>query len=303
MSLAGRRIAVTGAAGFIGTYVCRRLIAVDAVVHACARRPVHEDAALAGVEWRELDVCEANGIKRMVQEVRPYAVIHLASRVSGSRDADQVLPMFDANLASTVHLLSAAREVGARVVLAGTMEEPFPDQGIETPPRSPYAASKWAAAAYARMFGHLWGLHAAVLRPSMVYGPEQRDLTKLVPHTILSLLRNESPRLASGKRMSDWIHAQDVADAFLAAVEVASPAVPTVDVGSGELHSVRSVVERIAEIVGNGVEPRFGALADPPDEAGRSADLEKAYETLGWRAGIGLDEGLRETIAWYSDRV
>jgi nucleoside-diphosphate-sugar epimerase len=95
---------------------------------------------------------------------------------------------------------------------------------------------------------------------------------------------------------------RDVADAFIAAVEVASPRVPTVDVGSGELHSVRHVVERIAEIVGNGVEPVFEALPDPPDEAGRPADLETATETLGWRAGIGLEEGLRETVAWYSAR-
>jgi UDP-glucose 4-epimerase len=300
MSLATKRIVVTGAAGFIGSHVCQRLVAADAVVYACTRGPVDHASVSTGIEWRALDVLDAFEIKRAIDEVRPYAVIHLASRVSGSRDVAEVLPMFDANLASTVHLLSAALEVGARVVLAGTMEEPFPGEDLETPPRSPYAASKWAAAAYVRMFGHLWGLQAAVLRPSMVYGPGQSDLTKLVPHTIVSLLRKEPPRLASGRRVSDWIHAQDVADAFLAAVEVASPRVPTVDVGSGELHSVRHVVERITEIVGNGVEPVFGARADPPDEAGRPADLETATATLGWRAAIGLDQGLRETVAWYS---
>jgi nucleoside-diphosphate-sugar epimerase len=301
VSIAGKSILVTGASGFIGTHVCRRLLAAGASVVGCRRRPA--GSAPDAVEWRTVDVRDPDALGRLVAEVRPYAVIHLASRVSGSRDVAEVYPMFQANLASTVQLLGAAEEVGARVVLAGSTEEPFPGASLETPPRSPYAVSKWAAAAYVRMFGHLWGVHGAVLRPSMVYGPEQMDVRKLVPYTIVSLLRGESPRLASGRRMSDWVYVADVADAFVAAIDVASPAVPTLDVGSGEFHSVRHVVNRITEIIGNGIEPIFGTRPDPPDEAGRPVDLEKASETLGWRAGIGLDQGLRETIAWYSNRL
>jgi nucleoside-diphosphate-sugar epimerase len=264
----------------------------------CRRRPAGS-AADAG-EWRTVDVRDPDALGRLVAEGRPSAVIHLASRVSGSRDVTEVYPMFQANLASTVQLLGAAEEAGARVVLAGSTEEPFPGASLETPPRSPYAASKWSAAAYVRMFGHLWGVRGAVLRPSMVYGPEQMDVRKLVPYTIVSLLGGEPPLLASGRRMSDWVHVSDVADAFVAAIDVASPAVPTVDVGSGEFHSVRHVVERITEIVGNGLEPVFGARPDPPDEAGRPVDLEAAAAMLGYQPAFSLESGLRETVEWYS---
>jgi nucleoside-diphosphate-sugar epimerase len=298
MPLTGRDVLVTGAGGFIGGHVCRRLVEAGATVHGGVRGAL--PAPAPGIAWMPLDVLDPAALERAIDELRPYAVIHLASRVTGSRDPSHVLPMFDTNLASTVHILNAALRVGARVVLAGTMEEPFPGEPLDTPPRSPYAASKIAAAGYARMFGRLWGLEAIVLRPSMVYGPAQADLGKLVPHTVVSLLKGEAPRLASGRRVSDWVDARDVADAFVAAIAVASPAVPTVDVGSGELHSVRHVVERLVALVGNGVEPVFGAIPDPPDEAGRPADLETAARVLGWRAAIDLERGLRDTVAWYA---
>lgn len=298
MSIAGKSILVTGASGFIGTHVCRRLLAAGASVVGCRRGPAGSSAD--AVEWRTVDLRDPDAVGRLVADVRPYAVIHLASRVSGSRDVAEAYAMFQANLASTVQLLGAAEEFGARVVLAGSTEEPFPGASLETPPRSPYAASKWAAAAYVRMFGHLWGVHGAVLRPSMVYGPEQMDVRKLVPYTIVCLLRGESPRLASGRRMSDWVHVSDVANAFVAAIDVASPAVPTLDVGSGEFHSVRHVVERLAAIVGDGIEPLFGARPDPPDEAGRPVDLETAAAMLGYQPAVSLEAGLRDTVEWYS---
>lgn len=298
MSLSAGRVLVTGARGFIGSHVCRRLVAAGATVHAAVREPLPDDAD--GLIWTPLDVLDSATVERTIDYLRPDAVIHLASLVSGSRDVAQVTAMFETNLASTVHVLAATRRVGARVVLAGTMEEPFPGEGVDVAPRSPYAASKWAAAAYARMFGRLWGLEAIVLRPSMVYGPGQRDLSKLVPHTIASLLRGESPRLAGGRRVSDWIHVRDVADAFVAAIGAASPEVPTLDVGSGEMHSVREVVERLVRIVGNDVEPLFGSIPDPPAEAGRTADLDTTAQALAWRASIGLDDGLRDTVAWYA---
>lgn len=301
VDLSGQRVLVTGAAGFIGSWVCRHLHAAGAVVTGTTRgEPPPDTPALT---WRRLDVQDHAGLERTIDELAPDGVIHLASRVTGSRDPSHMLPMFATNLGSSVHLLSAAMRVGARVVLAGTMEEPFPGESVDTAPRSPYAASKWSAAAYARMCGHLWDLDAIVLRPSMVYGPAQGDLSKLVPHVITSLLRGEVPRLASGRRMTDWVHVADVADAFVAALGAASPAVPTVDVGSGERHSVRHVVERLAAIIDSGVAPAFGALPDPPSEAGRAADLDAAAAVLGVRARIMLDEGLRDTVAWYAARA
>ena len=97
-------------------------------------------------------------------------------------------------------------------MLAGSLEEPDTADAV---PTSPYAASKLGARARASV-QRLMGLQVTVLRVFIVYGPGQRDVGKLVPHTILSLLRGDPPRISSGVREIDWIYLDDVVEAFLA---------------------------------------------------------------------------------------
>jgi nucleoside-diphosphate-sugar epimerase len=179
------------------------------------------------------------------------------------------------------------------------MEEPQPD-GNWPVPCSPYAAAKFAASAYGRMFHSLYRTPVATLRLFMVYGPGQQDVKKLVPYVTLSLLEGRAPELSSGVRRVDWIYVDDVVDGYLAAA--LSPAVDgcTIDLGSGELVSVRSVVERLTTIVGTpGVVPVFGAVSDRPMEQERCAVLAEARAVLGWSPRTPLDDGLRRTVDWY----
>lgn len=116
-----------------------------------------------------------------MRQVRPGLVFHLASHVSGSRGLDAVLPTLQANFLSTVNVLLAAAEVGCkRIVRAGSLEEPD-GEDPEPVPVSPYAAAKFTANTYDRMFHSLHGLPVVTLRIFMVHGPGQRDETKLVP--------------------------------------------------------------------------------------------------------------------------
>ena len=161
------------------------------------------------------------------------------------------------------------------------MEEP--DLGDpEAVAQSPYAASKWAALAYARLFHALYGLPIVHLRVFMVYGPGQRDLRKLVPYMTVSLLRGRSPELTSGTREVDWIYVDDVVDAFLRAAVAPGIEGASLDVGSGELVTVRALVVRLRDLVGGDVEPSFGAVADRQLERVRVADPTSAAEAMGW---------------------
>jgi UDP-glucose 4-epimerase len=103
-----------------------------------------------------------------------------------------------ANQAAAVNLLTAVAKSApaARVVLAGSLEEPH--QPDDLTPSSPYAAAKWAATAYARMFAALWDVRVSVVQIAMAYGPGQFDATKLVPYAALALLRGDAVRLSSG---------------------------------------------------------------------------------------------------------
>ena len=188
-SLTGRRALVTGAAGFIGSALCQRLVASGTEVYGVSR--VFRSTA-DGIRWWTADLSEVDAAPRILRQVRPDVVFHLASHVSGDRGLGAVVPTLRDNLVTTVNLLTAAAEAGeARVVLAGSMEEPDRD---DPAPSSPYAAAKSAASAYARLFDQLYGLPVVNLRVFMVYGPGQRDDTKLIPYVISSLLRGEAPR-------------------------------------------------------------------------------------------------------------
>jgi len=297
VNVKGLKALVTGAAGFIGSHLATRLLREGAVVHAVGRRvPEHRED---GVQWSQGDLAEPEVVRALLGAVRPDVVYHLASHVAGSRHATLVIPTFRSNLMSTVNILASATEIGScRVVLTGSLEEPSATGG-ETAPCSPYAAAKWAASAYGRMFHALYELPVVILRLFMVYGPAQRDLSKLVPYVALSSLRGEAPQLGSGLREVDWVFVDDVIDAFLAAGCASGIAGQTVDVGSGQLVAIRVLVEQLVRLVDPAVTPMFGALPDRPMEQVRRADAVRSRSLLGWSARTSLAEGLSRTVAWY----
>ncbi|MEU6739441.1 NAD-dependent epimerase/dehydratase family protein [Streptosporangium sandarakinum] len=297
----GRRVLVTGATGFIGARLVERLAALGARVHAVSRRPGR--AAEHGRTWHVADVGDTEAAGALVRSVRPDVVFHLASEVAGTRDPRLVPTMLRGNLASVVNLLTAvAEDPGARVVLAGSVEELRPDEA-DAVPSSPYAAAKWAARGYALMFHRLWDVPVTNLRVAMVYGQGERNLARLVPYMALSLLRGREPALSSGKREIDWIHVDDVVEAFLAAATTPEAAGRSLDVGSGTRTTIRDTAELLVRITGGVARPRYGALPDRPLDSARIADIGPTADVLGWRPVIGLEDGLRRTVAWYADRL
>jgi UDP-glucose 4-epimerase len=292
----GQNALVTGASGFIGSRLADGLLEAGAIVHAASR----SERASAEIRWLTTDVCDSQAARALVHELKPDLIFHLASHVSGSRDLDVVLPTVRANFLSTVNLLLAAAEVGCgRFLLAGSLEEPD-EEDRDPAPVSPYAAAKFAGGAYARMFHRLYGVPVVLLRIFMVYGPGQRDETKLVPYVITSLLRGESPALSNGTRPVDWVYVDDVVDALIASASSDAVVGETVDVGSGTLTPIRAVVEEIVRLMRPSAEPRFGALPDRPNERIRVADVERTRALLDWGPGTTLEDGLAGAIDWYA---
>lgn len=290
------RVLVTGASGFLGARLCERLTAAGAVVAAVSRTARSERSG--GPRWLTGDLSNADHASRLVEASSPDYVFHLASHVYGARDLALVAPTFRDNLTTTVNLLTALAERSCRrVVLAGSLEEPDPGEAFAVP-SSPYAASKFAASAYGRFFHALYGTPVAIARIFMVYGPGQKDLDKLVPYVALSLLRGESPGLSGGTREVDWIYVDDVVEGLAAMALADASDGRTVDLGSGELTTVREVAETLAGIVGGPAEPTFGALADRAMEQVRVADVEATRERIGWSPGVSLREGLSRTVDW-----
>lgn len=299
--LDGRRVLVTGATGFIGSRLCQRLVGEGAVVHATRRG--ERDPGDQDVEWWQGDLRDLAFVRETMSAVRPDTVLHLAALVTGSRDLEAVLPSLEHTFRSTVHLLVAAAETSRpRIVLVGSVEEPGP-HADEPFPRSPYAAAKGAAASYARMFHHLYDLPLIHVRPAMVYGPGQEDPSKLVPYAIASMLRGDRPRIRSADRRADWVYVDDVVAGLIAACTTEEIPQESVELGTGELTTVREVVTTVGRIVGGGAAPIFGDEPGRPYECERPAEIGTAERELDWRARVGLEEGLGRTVAWHRERL
>lgn len=292
-------VVVTGATGFIGAHLSKRLCALGADIHGVARSQAkfrHERFAS-----HALDLCDYAAVERELRALKPDYVFHLASHVFGAPDLKHVLAAFHANLASSVNLLTACAEIGCgrgRVVFTGSLVEPPPDV-LETVPSSPYAAAKWASSSYARMFHALYGLPTNIARVFMVYGPAQPDESKLVPYAIRTWLAGEAPKITSGQRLIDWVHVADVVDGFLAIAATPGIEGQSLDIGSGELISTRDLIVRIGELMEAPIAAEFCALPDRPLEPLRVADVERTFQRIGWRPRVSLDEGLRDVIAYY----
>lgn len=295
----GRTVLVTGATGFTGQALCRALLALGARVHGLARSA---EASPAGTRPWSVDLRDAAGVEAACRQIAPEFVFHLAAQVTARQELDLVRTMCEHNLLGTVNLLLAVVQSDCRrIVAAGTPEEPA-DDVRRVLVASPYAAAKAAATIYTRMFHRLYRLPVVAVRPFLTYGPRQEE-NKLIPYTILKLLRGESPQLTSGKRLCDFIYVSDVVRGMLRAALTPGLEGQTFDLGSGVPMSIRMAVEYIAKMTNSNVPVHFGAIPDRLGEGPLIADADTTRKILGWEPRWTLLTGLTETIAWYAEQI
>lgn len=253
------------------------------------------------MQWWSADLIELEAARNLIRTIRPDLTFHLASLVTGSRSREMVLPTFANNFMTAFNVLMATAENGTgRIVLAGSFEEP---DGADSVPCSPYAAAKSSASGYARMLHALHQIPVVIAKIFMVYGPDQADHTKLIPYVTTSLLRGEAPKLSSGVRLVDWIYVDDVAEGLMGCGQTPGIDGRTVELGSGELLSIREVVQQLSELVGGAVAPHFGARPDRPLERVKKANIAESYKLIGWQPSTPLRVGLSRTVDWYKNQA
>jgi nucleoside-diphosphate-sugar epimerase len=241
-------------------------------------------------------------VRNLLQAVKPDVIFHLSGLVTAVTPLEFVLPTFQSLLRSTVNLLVAATEVGCRrIVLSASLTEPR-SSDVEIVPGSPYAAAKWASSVYGRMFHVLYGTPTVIVRPYMAYGPGQ-NVKKLIPSVTLSLLRGERPQISRGQWRADWIYIDDVVEGYLAAAHIPKIEGSTLDLGTGKLVSVSSVVQQLVQLIAPDIKPIFGVVPDRPHERVCAADPTATLEVLGWKPSVCLEAGLRQTVDWYKAQI
>lgn len=303
---------VTGGAGFIGSNLVDALLArgdeVTVVDDLSTGRRVNLDSALAaGAELVEGDIRDGEALSRLAGEKRPEAIFHLAAQIDVRKSLAD--PFFDAavNVGGTANVLEAARASGCgRVVSISTggaiygegegQRLPLPEDA-PIAPLSAYGQSKFAAEGYVALYERLYGLSGVSLRLGNVYGPRQDPLGEAGVIAIFCGLLKEGGRptvFGDGTQTRDYIYVGDVVAAALAAAD--SRVTGAINVGTGRETNVLELVEALRELGGReDFEPEF-APARTGEVQRISVDPARAERELGWRAEVGLDEGLRRTL-------
>ncbi|HEX7000430.1 MAG TPA: dTDP-glucose 4,6-dehydratase [Trueperaceae bacterium] len=321
---------VTGAAGFIGSALVRRLkalgvgrvVSLDALTYAGDVSRLEPAGGEPGHRFVHLDVRERDAVLELLRAERPRTVFHLAAETHVDRSIDGPEAFVQSNVVGALRLLEAVRaylaEVspeardGFRLVNVST-DEVYGSLGPEgvftesTPfaPRSPYSASKAGADHLMSAYAHTFGVPVVTTHASNNYGPYQFP-EKLIPLALGRALRGESvPLYGTGANVRDWLHVDDHADGLIAAAIRGTPG-DVYLIGGGNERSNRDVLNALMDLVdelapsGRVHRELITLVPDRPGHDFRYAvDTSKARSGLGWRPAVPFERGLRDTVTWY----
>jgi len=312
------RVLVTGAAGFIGSNVCDRLIADGHTVFGVddlSRGTLSniEDAARGGsFDFERFDVTDP-GFPALVARVAPESVCHLAAQIDVRVSVAD--PLLDArlNLLGTINALEAARLAGVDKFvftssggsIYGTPAALPVDESQPLSPESQYAAGKAACELYLNVYRAAYGLRSSSLALANVYGPRQDPHGEAGVVAIFStamLLGRPTRIYGDGSQIRDYVFVGDVADAFTSVCVPGTGDGKRFNIGTGSQTSVCDLHSLIAETVGVPDEPLFA----PPRLGELQAialDWSLAARELGWRPRRVLREGIVETVDWIRSRL
>jgi nucleoside-diphosphate-sugar epimerase len=305
------RYLVTGAAGFIGHHLCRRLsaeghavVALDDMSEGKAERL----ADLTAVEVVDGDLCDPETLSSAARG--STVIFHQGAKRAVERSLFDPSLVTKVNLLGTINVLTTAREVGARVVFASSSsvygdQQRFPlDESMDLRPRSPYAASKAAAEAYCRSWWFSFGVPAIALRYFNVYGPgmdPHGQYALAVPLFVHACLTGSRPVIhGDGEQSRDFTYIDDVVEANLLAARAPEEAPGRAfNIGGGvKPTSINQLLAITAELTGVSPDP----LPAPPragDVRTTHADISLAGRLLGYEPKTSLREGLAKTVEWF----
>jgi GDP-L-fucose synthase len=300
------RVVVTGGAGFLGSFVLEEL----------RRRGARE---IFVPRSKDYDLVDMGAVKALYRDARPTIVLHLAARVGGiGANRENPGKFFYDNLMMGVQLIEVGRQVGLKKLVAlGTIcaypkfcPVPFKEEdlwnGYPEETNAPYGIAKKALLVQSEAYRQQYGTSSVVLFPVNLYGPRDNfDLR--TSHVIPALIRKcvearergdrKIVAWGTGAASREFLHARDAAEGILAAAERYDKS-EAVNLGAGFEITIRDLVSLVARLCRFEGEIAWDATK-PDGQPRRMLDTSKALREFGWKARIGFEDGLGETVDWF----
>jgi len=314
-----RRVAVTGATGFLGSHLCDLLTEAGAQVVVLRRDhvPLTEIAARWAdrVTTVEGDITDQALLERLLVEYEVRTVLHLAAQTQVQVANHNPISTFEANIRGTWALLEAVRRTPhVEQVVCASSDKAYGSQPVlpydEDMPLlavNPYDVSKACADLLTMTYRHRWELPVCVTRCGNFFGPGDTNWERLVPGTIRSVLRGERPVIRSdGSLVRDYLYVVDGALAYLqlaeAMAEDPSHHGEAYNFSTERPMSVLELVAAIQAAAGTSLEPDVRGTATHEIDA-QHLSAAKARKRLGWEPGHTIEAALAETVGWYAEHL
>ncbi|MBZ5539521.1 MAG: dTDP-glucose 4,6-dehydratase [Acidobacteriia bacterium] len=304
---------VTGGAGFIGSNFIRyvlslnqghRIVNYDKLTYAGNLANLATIAGNPDYRFVKGDICDTAAVEAAMAGCD--AVVHFAAESHVDRSIYEPAPVIETNVTGTFILLQVARKIQiARFLHVSTDEVygdmapgAFADENSPLQPSSPYSASKAASDLLVRSYARTYAFPGIITRASNNYGPFQFP-EKFLPLMITNALDGKPlPIYGDGKQQRDWLHVEDHCRGILAVLERGRIG-EVYNIGGLDIEENLTMARRLLRVMGQ-PESLLTYVKDRPGHDRRYAlDCRKIEAELGWKASVSLEEGLRQTIAWY----
>ncbi len=312
-----KKVFVTGITGFLGSWLAIELVKRGAEVTGLVRDQVPEsNFNLSGISKRvnivHGSLSDLEGLSRALLEYEIEYIFHIAAQAVVGVANQNPISTFESNIRGTWSLLEAARRKGKlEGVVVASSDKAYGTQAVpyrEEAPllgENPYDMSKVCAEFISKSYAKTYGLPVAITRCSNLYGGGDLNFSRIVPGTVRSLLLEEAPIIRSdGSPTRDYVYVMDAVRGYLALAEKINDSKirgQAFNLGSAQPISVLDLTNRIIMASGKKhLRPLVQGKGKMHAEIDRQyLDITKAKELLHWSPAVSLEEGLRETCAWY----
>ena len=311
-----KKILITGATGFVGANLLRKLIDSKNDIHVIIRSTSNLwriNDIIDKVNAHVCDLTNRESVEKLVLKIKPQIIFHLAV-YGGYQFQKESSKIINTNLIGTINLLDACCKIGFECFINtgssseyGLKDKPMSENDL-LEPINDYGIAKAAATLYCQAIGRRENLPIFTLRLFSPYGYYEGP-TRLIPYLIISCLKNKELKIFTPDAVRDFIFIEDLIKAYFMIVENKEGVLPgdIFNIGSGDQYTVKEIFEIIKKLTKYTKKPKWGKMENDNKEIKNLkmwiANISKSKIFLNWSPEYSIENGLEETIKWYRDHL